>query len=60
MSLFAPRTPSEEWALERDRIARRSPALALVPKSGDPRPDPDMFRWMTIEEAFTAAGRKQA
>jgi hypothetical protein len=41
-------TPHDEWAAEREKVARKRPEFALVPK--DPRPDGDMFRWFSVEE----------
>ena len=47
--LFAPMTPAEVERLERERVAKKKPALALV-TTRDPRPDPEMFRWVSIAE----------
>lgn len=49
-ALFTPMTPAEEERLERERIARKKPHLALVGAVKDPRPDPDMFRWWSVAE----------
>jgi hypothetical protein len=45
-ALFAPKTPAEELAEERARIARKRPDLVLI----DRRPDPDMFRWWSVAD----------
>lgn len=47
---FGPVTPSEEWQIERERIAARKPHLSLVRE--DPRPDPDMFAWRSVAELW--------
>jgi hypothetical protein len=43
-------TPHDEWAAEREKVARKRPEFALVPK--DPRPDPDMFAWRDPAELW--------
>lgn len=47
---FGPVTPSEEWQIERERIAARKPHLSLVKE--DPRPDGSMFEWKSVAELF--------
>jgi hypothetical protein len=47
---FGPVTEHEELALERERIARKSPHLSLVKE--DPRPDATMFEWKSVAELF--------
>lgn len=49
-SLFYPRLPAEEWAAEREKIAARKPHLSLV--APDPRPDPDMYRWVSVSDVI--------
>jgi hypothetical protein len=49
MGLFAPLLPAEIERREREKIARKHPHLALVPKD---RPDPDMFRWVSLDEVM--------
>lgn len=51
MSLFAPRLPAEEWAAERERIARKAPRLALVPHVPPPPKvaTPDFYVWHEIK-----------
>lgn len=43
MRFLRPTTPAEDWAHEREQIARKAPHLSVVAK--DPRPDPEMFTW---------------
>lgn len=55
MSLFAPLLPSEIEAIERAKVARKKPHLALV--GSPPRPDRapidlDMFAWRSVEELW--------
>ncbi len=57
-SLFAPKTPNEEWAEERAKVAKRSAHLALVPASADPRPNPEMFVWKRLEDLYPVMGRE--
>jgi hypothetical protein len=54
-ALFAPITPAEELARERERIARRKPHLALASTQTDPRPNPDMFRWHAVSDLLERA-----
>jgi hypothetical protein len=50
VSLFAPRLPAEIERRERERIAVKKPHLNLVGQ--DRRPDPDMFRWVSLDEVM--------
>lgn len=53
--LFKPVTPAEELRAEREKIARKSPALSLV--KPDPRPDPRMWEWHSVAELIEGARR---
>lgn len=54
-ALFAPISPADELREERERVARRKPHLALASSQADPRPDPDMWRWFSVEELMEKA-----
>jgi hypothetical protein len=53
-SLFAPRLPAEIERAERERIARKTPHLALVVK--DPRPEPNMYVWRSVADLVPVNG----
>lgn len=44
-ALLPPKTPAEEWAAERARVAKRQPHLSIVPK-----PEPDHFVWRSVKD----------
>lgn len=46
---FSPRLPAEIERDERERVARRKPAMALVSTQ---RPDPKMFEWRSLAELW--------
>ena len=53
--LFSPLTPADQERIERERIAIKAPHLSLVGK--DPRPDPEMFRWVSVASMFEERDR---